>query len=63
MKVESREFPDKVEVKFEREESRVMSRFWLSHWKDGVAISEDETDCDMETGEAQTWRREQGPCG
>lgn len=49
MKVKSKEFPGKVDVKFEREESRVISRFWLRNWKDGLASNQDEIDCDEET--------------
>lgn len=49
LKAESKEFLDKLHVKYEREESRMMSDFWLSNWKDGVSSRQDGKDCGEET--------------
>lgn len=49
LKAESTEFPDKVDVKCERKVLRMMSKFWLSNWKDGVAINQGQKDYGEET--------------
>lgn len=39
MKLEVKEFPDVLDVEYDREESRMTPRFWPENWKNGVAIN------------------------